>query len=169
MQLANLPQPSMQPPSAIPPHVTGQMNRGSTPPYGHGSPPPQPRGHTPTYGRNAPGYPPQAPVHPGQAAPYPYNAAQPPTQPAYGSQGQPQPPAFNPAPPQQTQLPAAVAAMPEEQKVGALSLRYLEILKSMMKAAIMRIVSMTPEEIQRLPPAERSSYIQIVSVSLEAL
>ncbi|TFY67977.1 hypothetical protein EVG20_g3726 [Dentipellis fragilis] len=96
---------------------------------------PHSRGDTPHY-----------PTPPPAAFP----AARPPTQPAYGyTNGQP-PQQQNPyAAPQPAQYPPpnlsdALAAIPEEQRV-----------------MIMHVVSMTPEQINQLPPAERANVMQL--------
>ncbi|KAI0081109.1 hypothetical protein K474DRAFT_1704134 [Panus rudis PR-1116 ss-1] len=164
-----MPGPSSVPPPvpavapAIPPHLAHQASRGNTPPYPphmQHTPTP-PRGATPNYpppvAAPYPGAPPPGPpVYPGYPPPphaqAPYGAPAPPPQqaPPYGGippgprggYGPPptQPPPANPAP----ALPDALAAIPEEQK-----------------ALIMRVISMTPEEIHRLPPQEKNSFIQL--------
>ncbi|KAA1471443.1 hypothetical protein DENSPDRAFT_865159 [Dentipellis sp. KUC8613] len=96
---------------------------------------PHSRGETPHY-----------PTPPPAAFPAP----RPPTQPAYGyTNGQPpqqQNPyaAPQPAPYPPSTLSDALAAIPEEQRV-----------------MIMHVVSMTPDQINQLPPAERANVMQL--------
>jgi len=78
---------------------------------------------------------------------------QPPQTSGYEAYGQPQPPqqpygtypGYGPAPVQTPpNLSDTLAAIPEEQK-----------------ALIMRVITMTPEQIHALPPTERQTYIQL--------
>ncbi|CAA7265033.1 unnamed protein product [Cyclocybe aegerita] len=157
-----LPPPAAPAPiSAIPPHVQAQY-RTTTPPSAPGSAPGAPT-HTPTppYGYSngqAQGH---APTPPG----YGYGYGQQPQHGAYGGGGyqqhqyqqggyggyppsstyggQPQPPAA-PSTGSTPSLPDSLANIPAEQK-----------------ALIMRVLSLTPEQINMLPPSERATYIQI--------
>ncbi|TFK42229.1 hypothetical protein BDQ12DRAFT_677842 [Crucibulum laeve] len=163
---SGIPQPQSLPPpsmpiqaSAIPPHLQAQY-RTTTPPshppsappqsaygYPNGHGPPQSYSHTPPH----PGYGPQhqnPQQHQHQQQQNPQHGygypQQPPAypnypQPQYG--GTPQP-----GPPQQPQtiLPEALAAIPPDQK-----------------ALIMRVVSMSQEQLNALPPTERATFMQI--------
>ncbi|KAF8167200.1 hypothetical protein B0H34DRAFT_680783 [Crassisporium funariophilum] len=106
-------------------------------PNGQGGPPPQPYSHTPTppHGNHHGGYGHQQ----GQGFSYQQPPSAYPNYPQYGG-GQPQQ-----APPGASSgLTDALANIPDEQK-----------------ALIMRVLSMTPEQIHALPPSERTTYIQI--------
>ncbi|KAG5724383.1 hypothetical protein E4T56_gene16085 [Termitomyces sp. T112] len=129
------PSVSSTPIPALPPHMQPQAQhyRTGTPPY------PYSNGHTP---------PPQSHQQPPYSQP---SYQQPPASTAYGY-NQPQPmyayPGYNaaaPAPqPAPTRLPDTLASIPEEQK-----------------ALIMRVITMTPEQLNALPPQERQTYIQL--------
>ncbi|KAG6872019.1 hypothetical protein C0995_013830 [Termitomyces sp. Mi166 len=128
---------SSTPVPALPPHMQPQVQhyRTATPPY------PYSNGHTP---------PPQSHQQPPYSQP-PYQ--QPPANPGYGY-SQPQPvypyPGYNAPPaapasqPAPARLPDTLASIPEEQK-----------------ALIMRVITMTPEQLNALPPQERQTYIQL--------
>jgi len=138
-----LPAPVQPVAPAIPQHIANQVPmRGTPPPYPPGPPSAIPphiahqggphRGSTPTY---PPGFPSQPPPVP---APSNFSNASP-------AQG---PPGFSHTPPSRQPpanvIPDALAAIPEEQK-----------------ALVMRVISMTPEEINSLAPPERASILQL--------
>ncbi|KAI0348158.1 hypothetical protein BDW22DRAFT_1424370 [Trametopsis cervina] len=110
-------------------------------PYGRGVPPPPP---VPYARHHTPSAPPPPPYY-GQPGPS-YQQTPPPGHQGYGPGSMP--PAGYGAPPVPAppvyQLPPAFANIPEEQK-----------------ALLMKVVAMTPEEIYRQPPQERSNLIQL--------
>ncbi|KAF9055661.1 hypothetical protein BJ165DRAFT_1427813 [Panaeolus papilionaceus] len=139
-------------PTPIPPHMQAQY-RNATPPIHTSTPPypPYPNGGQP------PHHAPTPPV--GYGAPYGQPQSQgypsyPPPQAAYGHHGHGYPPqvAYGGQPSQsQTAMPPTPAGLPEA----------LANIPDDQKALIMRVISMTPEQIHALPPAERSTYVQI--------
>ncbi|KAF8346090.1 hypothetical protein F5887DRAFT_962569 [Amanita rubescens] len=130
--------PAVQPPPpvpAVPPHLQPH------PPYRNATPPVAP----------------PVPVYPngtGTPQPYPYGQTSQPTTgtgyAGYTQSGYPQYPPYGaqqhaPSPSNAAPvLPEALSNIPEDQK-----------------AIIMRVLSMTPEQINLLPPAERATYIQL--------
>ncbi|KAF8643192.1 hypothetical protein AX16_009169 [Volvariella volvacea WC 439] len=135
------PPPIAAPVPAIPPHLQPSSYRNATPPTS-GTPPAHP---TPPQGYPTPPYTngqyPPAPA--GYPAPqHGYNYGQPPT--GYPSYPPSYPPPQQPAP-SVTPSPEILASIPQDQR---------ELL--------MRVISMSSEEINRLPPSERSTYIQLV-------
>ena len=127
--------PHMQnlPPASSYRHTPTPPHHTPTPPYGVPTPPPT-AGYPQSSGyQGYPGYPPP-PAH----APAGY-----PPMSAYGAPNVPPVTGGTPLPPA---LPDALANIPEEQK-----------------ALIYRVLSMTPEQINVLPPHERNTYLQIVS------
>ncbi|KAF4612388.1 hypothetical protein D9613_004412 [Agrocybe pediades] len=152
------------PMSSIPPHIQAQYRTSTppsipthtpTPPYGYNAPTPiangPPHAPTPPLQGGYPQYPPQS--YPGyqqqQHPAYQQQQHQYPQQPAYQHPGygpygggQHQPPSVNPTP--APTLPDTLANIPDDQK-----------------ALIMRVLSMTPEQINMLPPQDRATYIQI--------
>ncbi|EAU92212.2 hypothetical protein CC1G_10098 [Coprinopsis cinerea okayama7 len=156
--------------SAVPPHMqnayANPYNRTGTPPHpaptpAMGAPPPQAvyGGYPVSNGYGAP--PPQQPPaaqYPPPGAPYGHGHGHghgypPPHPPA---QGYPPPqhaqptPAPQPAASMPPGLAETLAAIPDDQK-----------------ALIYRVISMTPEQINALPPQERSTYIQIAVEQVE--
>ncbi|RDB21953.1 hypothetical protein Hypma_010956 [Hypsizygus marmoreus] len=134
------PSTSSTPVPALPPHLQYPQYRTATPPS-------QPYGAYPN-GQGAP--PPQVLHQPYAQTQYPPQQA-PPVNPSYGY-SQPQPgygypapgPAYSAAPSGAGILPDTLASIPDDQK-----------------ALIMRVITMTPEQIHALPPAERQTYIQL--------
>ncbi|KAG6813714.1 hypothetical protein H0H92_008122 [Tricholoma furcatifolium] len=131
--------PSVQPTPvpAIPPHMYphGQHYRTATPPTQ--APYPYSNGQSlpPQSNSPKPYGQPQGPPAPPNAG---YGYSQPQPQYGYGYNA----PAPGPvAPPR---IPDAIAAMPEDQK-----------------ALIMRVLAMTPEQLNALPPSDRQTYIQL--------
>ncbi|PPR06260.1 hypothetical protein CVT24_000932 [Panaeolus cyanescens] len=139
-------------PTPIPPHMQAQYRNATPPvhaptppypPYSNGGQPahhaPPPPGYGAQYGQ------PQSQAYPSYNAPPP---------PGYGHHGHAYPPqvAYGGQPSQtQSAMPAAPAGLPEA----------LANIPDDQKALIMRVISMTPEQINALPPAERSTYVQI--------
>ncbi|KAL4068824.1 hypothetical protein V8B97DRAFT_752844 [Scleroderma yunnanense] len=126
---ANIPPPtsqapnqaqSMQPVSAVPPHLAQYRT-------------PTPQAHTPPH-YNGHGHTPQ-PSSQGYMSQGQYSAAS-----NYATPS----PSVSQQGGSSTALPDALASLPEEQK-----------------AMIMRVISMTPEQINMLPPAERAGVIQL--------
>lgn len=133
-------------------------------------PTPPPAGQTPAY-PPFPGYPPQN----GYAGQY---AHVPPSQPypALGAPQYQQPPRGPPAPaqaPPGAGVLGALGSVPDEQKVRIPSASLLVfhpyycfpfVLTSghETQEMIMRVISMTPEQVNRLPPQERAITIQLV-------
>ncbi|KAG6919849.1 hypothetical protein DXG01_015556 [Tephrocybe rancida] len=138
------PSTSSTPVPALPPHLHPQVQhyRTATPPnqpylYSDGqAPQPQPHQQLP-YGQ--PPFQP-APSHPG------YGYSQP--QPTYGYPGYGNTPPVPTPQPMPAGIQSSLAAIPEEQK-----------------ALIMRVITMTPDQLNALPPAERQTYIQLVWLS----
>ncbi|KIL71266.1 hypothetical protein M378DRAFT_207180 [Amanita muscaria Koide BX008] len=135
---AAVPTPAPVPVPAIPPHLQPQAQyRNMTPPtiptaYPNGNSTSQPY----SYGQPHP--PPQQVGGPGYAG---YTqSGYPGAYPPYSAQQSSPTPPTNATP----ALPETLAHIPEDQK-----------------AIIMRVLSMTPEQINVLPPAERSTYIQL--------
>ncbi|KAG6891638.1 hypothetical protein C0992_001324 [Termitomyces sp. T32_za158] len=134
------PSASVTPVPALPPHMQPQALQ-----YRTGTPPsqsyPYPNGHTPPpqlhqqqpYGQ--PAYQ-QPPANAG------YGYSQP--QPTYPYSGYSTPPVAPASQPAQTRLPDTLASIPEEQK-----------------ALIMRVITMTPDQLNALPPQDRQTYIQL--------
>ncbi|KAG5644962.1 hypothetical protein DXG03_007332 [Asterophora parasitica] len=146
---------SSTPAPAIPPHMHPQAHH-----YRTGTPPSQPypysNGHQPVQAQSHPTYGQQAQY---QNAGYGYNQPQAPYG-GYPGYGAPQP---APAPPPQNTNVDALANIGDEQKVrlcveGVLSLTLIDVLQ----AFLMRVLSMTPEQVHALPnPADRQTYIQL--------
>ncbi|KAF8971936.1 hypothetical protein BDZ97DRAFT_1901557 [Flammula alnicola] len=156
---------SLPPSSALASSSSQVPTHTPTPPYGYGTTNGQ--GSSAAgygYGQQGYGYPQQQQQQPYQQQP-PYQQQQPqyqqpqyqqyqqqggyPGYPPYGGQHQPpQAPASAPPATVTPGLPDALAGIPEEQK-----------------ALIMRVLAMTPEQINMLPPADRTTYIQIVSTT----
>ncbi|KDR86020.1 hypothetical protein GALMADRAFT_132632 [Galerina marginata CBS 339.88] len=147
--------------SSVPPAASSAPTHTPTPPYGYGSTngpganaTPTPSGAYGSYGQPAygQGYGYQQPPAPAayqqpayqQQSPYQQYQQQGgyPGYPSYQQQPQAPTPAVTQTP--TPALPEALAGIPEEQK-----------------ALIMRVLSMTPEQINMLPPSERATYIQI--------
>ncbi|KAI0067982.1 hypothetical protein BV25DRAFT_1818333 [Artomyces pyxidatus] len=120
--------------SAVPPHIQAQTSRVATPQYS--TPPPI------VYSQ--PQHQPVPSAYPTYGNPvYPNNKDVPPPQPNYYN-APAATPSYAPPPLVAPSLPPAFAAMPEEQK-----------------AMIMQVINMTPDQINRLPPTERASIIQL--------
>lgn len=171
-----------QPPSAIPPHIQAQIPpRGGTPTYPHGPPggypppsysssPPPP---VPGRGYNTPppgsGQPPGYSPSPGPGLSHgPGPHAQPPPHGPSSAQALPhtqlphaQQPPSGPAAPV---LPEALAALPEEQKVGLSTgpRKFSRLTREHLQALIMRVIAMSREEVYQMPPAERENIIKLV-------
>ncbi|GLB43733.1 putative hinge domain of cleavage stimulation factor subunit 2 [Lyophyllum shimeji] len=133
------PSTSSTPVPALPPHLHPQAQASA---YRNATPPTQPQpqayayqngGHDQAY---AHGY--QQPQGYGYGQPPP--PSQPASQHAYHGYGAPAPTPVQTPP----NLPDTLAAIPDEQK-----------------ALIMRVITMTPEQIHALPPTERQTYIQL--------
>ncbi|TEB32517.1 hypothetical protein FA13DRAFT_1813416 [Coprinellus micaceus] len=120
--------------TGTPPHSTPTPPIGGPPPPGYGGYPPPNNG----YGQQ---YPPGPPLPPSQ-----YGGGYPPQGPP-GYPAGPPPPQHHtpiPVPAPAPDLAATLAAIPEESR-----------------ALVVRVVSMTPEQIHALPPNDRATYIQI--------
>ncbi|TFK65691.1 hypothetical protein BDN72DRAFT_889301 [Pluteus cervinus] len=161
-------QPSLNPPaassaplSAIPPHVQSSSApapyRTSTPPTSHtppiSGPPasyPYSNGQPSSYGQPPPSAPPSYGGQPqgygGGYSQNPYVQAGGAAGGGYPSSGYGSSSYGGPPQPPSAVLPDTLAGIPEDQK-----------------ALIVRVISMTPEQLNALPPQERSMYIQIRS------
>ncbi|KAG6864252.1 hypothetical protein C0991_011073 [Blastosporella zonata] len=129
---------SATPVPALPPHMHPQAQhyRTATPPsqaypYSNGRTPPPPQQQQ--HGQ-APFQP--APVHAG----YGYNQSQP----TYGYPGYSATPPAPVAQPMPAGIQSSLSGFPEDQR-----------------ALLMRVITMTPEELNALPPPERQTYIQL--------
>ncbi|KAG6845573.1 hypothetical protein H0H87_007252 [Tephrocybe sp. NHM501043] len=129
------PSASSTPVPALPPHMHPQAQhyRTATPPQQYPYSNDQTPPPQPAYGQ--PPFQP-TPVHAG----YGYNQPQP----SYGYPGYSATPPAPAAPPVPAALQSSLASIPEEQK-----------------ALIMRVITMTPEQLNALPPTERQTYIQL--------
>ncbi|KJA19205.1 hypothetical protein HYPSUDRAFT_69376 [Hypholoma sublateritium FD-334 SS-4] len=164
------------PVSAIPPHLQAQY-RTSTPPSfpGSSSLPPssalassssQPPAHTPTppYGYNITNGQGSVPAaYGGYQSGYGYQQQQ--QQPAYQQQGGYQQPPYQqqsgyPGYPPYQQAPPQVPAPPAAAATPTLP-DTLAGISEEQKTLIMRVLAMTPEQINMLPPTDRATYIQI--------
>ncbi|KLO06927.1 hypothetical protein SCHPADRAFT_909942 [Schizopora paradoxa] len=144
------------PPSFVPPHVAQAHipAHTPTPPLASMPPPPVPPYHQ--YGSQPPpsrpgSYPPHQAPPPNPHFPpgnMNYNTPPPPAPtPPFHQQPPPQPVGYGahaPPPPAPPALPEAFAHLPEDQK-----------------ATIRHVISMTPQQVQQLPPAERSGIMQL--------
>ncbi|KAH7923780.1 hypothetical protein BV22DRAFT_1035905 [Leucogyrophana mollusca] len=137
------PPPPVQPASAVPPHLSQYRTptpQTSTPPS---YTPPTAPSHTPTPNMysNGHGHTPQSQMRGGYGGPNTGhggpNAGYGGSNAGYGTP--PQAPSYGAG-----VIPDALAAIPDEQK-----------------AMIMRVISMTPDQINRLPPTERASILQL--------
>ncbi|KAH8094619.1 hypothetical protein BXZ70DRAFT_946876 [Cristinia sonorae] len=168
--------PPVAPHPAIPTYGIGQPPRGNTPTYPPPGPsssaPPQmqhqppvgPRGSYPppgpAYPPQAPGYPPSGPSYHQGHPNYPQYSHQtpPPHQGQYGMQH----PGPGPYPSTTYNVPPPNAPAPSVPLASNPALQ--ETLASIpedQKALILRVVSLSPEEINKMPPQERASIVQL--------
>ncbi|KAJ3574358.1 hypothetical protein NP233_g1825 [Leucocoprinus birnbaumii] len=143
---------STPPISALPPHLQTQY-RTSTPPTNTPTPPVTAHGYPSQQGYAPPpqGYPQAGGSTPG----YLSYGGQPQAQPSYPSYPQ------QPVPPPTYGAPPPAAAPPRPQAASGVRPEMLAAFPEDQKALIMHVLSMTPEQLNSLPPEQRSTYMQI--------
>lgn len=164
---APVPPPIAAPPSAIPPYMQYSNSRTSTPPTA--TPPPSSYSYSNGYGQSInsgpmPGY-----AQPGYGQPVP---VYPPSQPSAPYSGYPasssaysQPLAQPTANPGGISYETLLASIPDDQKVrvycGSFAL-YISDPGLLCQPKLIQILSMTREQVNALPPADRAGILTVV-------